>query len=574
MIKQRLGKLASMGSTGMGNTGMAARSPALRNLMVLVLVAAIVTAVVVIALWQSNSQYRPLYGEHEQFDRAQVIAVLEENGMDYYIEPQQGQVMVERSSVGKARMALAAAGVKAQLPTGLEILALDASLGTSQFIENARYRHGLEGELARSIMAIDAVGNVRVHLAIPKQTLFVRRDKEQASASVVISLLPGKHLEPHQVAAIVNLVSGSVTDLPPDRVNVIDQHGNLLSSQEGQGHGGQANAAYLKYRDNLEQTYIDRAAKMLQPMVGLDNFRVEVAAEINFDRTESTVESYAPEGVVRSEFSSYDRKVGKDAKGVPGALSNRPPEEDEEKDPNMQNERGESSRDYLVDRTLKHVKYQQGAMERLSVSVVINGKADSYTPQQLDDIKVMLGNALGLTADRGDSISINVFPFSKADNAAIDANPEWWLQPIWLEYLRYLLSAIVALVILLVVVRPLMRLLKGNNTEAQPLAKAANSKTLPAAKDGKDVDALESETDGEGKSKAKISAEEVVAKAVEAGTISMSPVVERESILADLPSPETGLEVQSSYLQMLSEKEPERVAHVVKQWITPKDADN
>lgn len=558
VMKQQLRRLTGRGVSEPRHT-------ALRGVLLLVLVAGLVTATVVFALWQGNSQYRPLYGEHEQFDSSQVIAVLEEQGMDFYIEPQQGNVMVERSVLGQARMALAAAGVKALVPTGLEILSQDASLGTSQFMESARYRHGLEGELAQSIMTLDSVGNVRVHLAIPKQTLFVRRDKEQASASVVVSLLPGKTLSSEQVTAIVNLVSGSVTDLPADRVNVIDQQGNLLSANQGQQHAGQANGAYLDYLARLEQTYIERATKMLQPMLGMGNFQVEVAANINFDRTEATEERYAPDGVLRSEFSSYDRRTAADAKGVPGALSNRPPEDDAEDDPNKANERGEASRDYLIDKTLKHIKFQQGTLERLSVSVLLNGQPDSFTAAQLADMQTMLINAMGISAARGDAISLNVFPFNVADNSDIQPEPVWWMQPIWLEYLRYLLSAVVILVIMLVVVRPLMRLLTGDprgrgSVDSLPVTPAAATatKSVPAV-----AESAGTAPSVEGMKQTPV----VVANGA-------APIMAHDTMLMDLPSPETGLEAQSSYLQMLSEKEPERVAHVVKQWITPKDADN
>ncbi|MGF1726613.1 flagellar basal-body MS-ring/collar protein FliF [Photobacterium nomapromontoriensis] len=560
VMKQQLRRFTGQGVSG-------TRSTALRGILLLVVVAIIVAAVVVFALWQGNSQYRPLYGEHEQYDSSQVIAVLEEKGMDFYVEPQQGIVMVERSEVGQARMALAAAGVKAKIPTGLEILSQDVSLGTSQFMESARYRHGLEGELAQSIMTLDPVGNVRVHLAIPKQTLFVRRDKELASASVVVSLLPGKTLTPEQVTAIVNLVSGSVTDLPADRVNVIDQHGNLLSAHQGQEHGGQANGAYLDYLDRLEQSYIERATKMLQPMLGAGNFQVEVAANINFDRTEATQESYAPQGTVRSDFNSYDRRTAADAKGVPGALSNRPPEEGDEVELNKANERGESSREYLVDRTMKHIKYQQGSLERLSVSVLLNGKPDSFTAAQLADMQTMLSNAMGISTARGDSISLNVFPFNLVKSSDIQDEPVWWMQPIWLEYLRYLLSAVVVLVIMLVVVRPLMRLLTGGSrargsVDALPTGTTASSvaptKSVPAVTD----------------SAVNTPSVQGTQSALVATVNGTNPVMDHDSMIADLPSPETGLEAQSSYLQMLSEKEPERVAHVVKQWITPKDADN
>ncbi|CAG18477.1 flagellar basal-body MS-ring/collar protein FliF [Photobacterium profundum] len=556
LMKQRLSNMASPSAMGRLLTGT-------RLIVLLGLIAALVTTAVVIGLWQGNSQYRPLYGEQEKFDRSQVISVLEQQGMDYYIEPQQGNVMVDRDSVGKARLALAAAGIEAQLPAGLDILSQDSSLGTSQFIESARYRHGLEGELALSIMALDAISNVRVHLAIPKKTLFVRREKEQPSASVVLSLSSGRELTTEQVTAIVNLVAGSVPDLNAERVNVIDQKGRLLSSViNREGKHSRNSSSYLEYVQKLEQSYIKRAARMLRPMVGIDNFQVEVAADINYDRTEATEESYAPDGSVRNEFSTIDRRIGKAAQGVPGALSNRPPEDGEEEDPNAGNERSESSRDYALDRVLKHTLYQQGQVKSLSVSILLNGQPDTFPPEQLANIKQMLADAIGINEVRGDQFSILVYPFTKAEANLLADEPVWWMQLIWLDYLRYILSAVVALVILLVLVRPAIRQLSGSNKSTA--LTAPNDKLVAIT--GESVSentALNNDTSPE---------IEAVPATEKTETTSLSSVVTSENYL-ELPSPETGLEVQSSYLQMLSEKEPERVAHVVKQWITPKDDD-
>ncbi|MGL4681373.1 MAG: flagellar M-ring protein FliF, partial [Plesiomonas shigelloides] len=150
-------------------------------------IALVVTGIVVLALWLGNSEYRPLYGRNEAFDQSQVMSVLDKQGFNFYVDGNSGQLMVARDQLGKARMALAAAGVKVQLPTGLEILDKDNSLGTSQFIEDARYRHGLEGELARTIMSLDGITNARVHLAIPKRTLFIRGNPELPSASIAVS---------------------------------------------------------------------------------------------------------------------------------------------------------------------------------------------------------------------------------------------------------------------------------------------------------------------------------------------------------------------------------------------------
>lgn len=522
-----------------------------RTVALLGTIAVAVAVAVVLGLWQGG-EYRPLYGEQEQYDRNQVIAALEQNRFDYYVEPQKGNIMVERSQVAAARIAMAAAGIEAKVPAGLEILNKDFALGTSQFIENARYRHGLEGELARSIMTLDGVSNARVHLALPKQTLFVGRNKELPSASVVVVLTPGRVLHSDNIAAIVNLVAGSVPDLQADRVNVIDQHGNLLSNQIGQGTGiGElGNSQYLSYTQKLEAEYIESAAKMLRPMVGVNNFQVEVAASVNFDRVEATEESYGPKGTVRNEFSSFDNEGQKEPEGVPGTQSNRLPEGKEDGDGTLVNKRGESSKDYAVDRTLKHIKYQQGSVERLTVSVLLNGEAESFSDAQRENIRTMLIDALGLDEARGDKLSLFVHPFNTDAPELLASTPSWWMDNIWLDYLRYILSAVVSLVILLVVIRPAVRALAQQNASRETVNAGANEGTLSRTVAGEFVGGSTDMAVGSGGSK----------------TPAMND-------MPDLPTPETGLEGQSSYLQMLSEREPERVAHVVKQWMTPKNAD-
>lgn len=522
-----------------------------RTVALLGTIAVAVAVAVVLGLWQGG-EYRPLYGEQEQYDRNQVIAALEQNRFDYYVEPQKGNIMVERSQVAAARIAMAAAGIEAKVPAGLEILNKDFALGTSQFIENARYRHGLEGELARSIMTLDGVSNARVHLALPKQTLFVGRNKELPSASVVVVLTPGRVLHSDNIAAIVNLVAGSVPDLQADRVNVIDQHGNLLSNQIGQGTGiGElGNSQYLSYTQKLEAEYIESAAKMLRPMVGVNNFQVEVAASVNFDRVEATEESYGPKGTVRNEFSSFDNEGQKEPEGVPGTQSNRLPEGKEDGDGTLVNKRGESSKDYAVDRTLKHIKYQQGSVERLTVSVLLNGEAESFSDAQRENIRTMLIDALGLDEARGDKLSLFVHPFNTDAPELLASTPSWWMDNIWLDYLRYILSAVVSLVILLVVIRPAVRALAQQNVSRETVNAGANEGTLSRTVAG-----------------------EFVGGSTDMAVGSEGSKTPAMNDMPDLPTPETGLEGQSSYLQMLSEREPERVAHVVKQWMTPKNAD-
>ncbi|MGL4978565.1 MAG: flagellar basal-body MS-ring/collar protein FliF [Plesiomonas sp.] len=531
-------------------------------------IALIVTGIVVLALWLGNSEYRPLYGRNETFDQSQVMSVLDKQGFSFYVDGNNGQLMVVRDQLGKARMALAAAGVKVQLPTGLEILEKDNSLGTSQFIEDARYRHGLEGELARTIMSLDSITNARVHLAIPKRTLFIRGNPELPSASIAVSLQPGTTLNPGQVRAIVNLVSGSVTDLKPENITVVDQAGHLLSVNDADAQAGETNTQYLEYVNRLERSYIDRATRMLDPMLGMGNFEVQVAAKVNFDRKEATEEVYNPQGVLTREFSREDRSNKEQSAGVPGALSNQPADKQADKPANNNNktkntattpERNSSSsndfvnhttelnRDFQLDKTQRHIRYQQGELQHLSVSVLINGKPDRYSKTELEQMTTMLQDALGLRDADGDQISLHVVPFVASANPLSDDVAPWWKDPFWIDVLRYVLAAVVILAVLFGVVRPILRQL------AKPLP--ISDSALPTRLDDENI------TDGE------LQSEDDKQNTDGSTALVPRPSLTLNESLLELPSPETGLEVQLERIQLLVNQEPERVAQVVKQWI-------
>ena len=348
-----------------------------RNLVLSAVLAAIVAAIIVVALWSSTQNYRPLYSQQERFDTGEIISVLETEGITYRLQEENGQVLVAEGEVARIRMLLAAKGVKAKLPTGLESLKDDSSLGTSQFMETARYRHGLEGELVRTIIALNAVSNARIHLAIPRQTLFVRQNGEVPSASVMVELKPGEDLKTEQVEAIINLVTGSVTGMKPDNVSVVDQFGRLLSAEIGDSEMGKVNAKYLDYQKNFEKQVIQRAADMLTPIVGPSNFRVQVAADLDFSHTKETQEIVDSNPVVRSEHSIQNNSVDKIALGVPGSLSNKPPvtNEVDTEDSKNTNERSEVNRQYALGSSVRHTQYQQGQLKKLTVSVLLNSAA-------------------------------------------------------------------------------------------------------------------------------------------------------------------------------------------------------
>lgn len=527
-----------------------------RNLVLSAVLAAIVAAIIVVALWSSSQSYRPLYSQQERFDIGEIVSVLESEGIAYRLQEQNGQVLVAEGQVAKIRMLLAAKGVKAQLPTGLDSLKEDSSLGTSQFMENARYRHGLEGELVRTIISLNAISNARVHLAIPRQTLFVRQQGEDPSASVMIELKPGEDLKPDQVEAIVNLVVGSVTGMKPEFVSVIDQYGRLLSADVGSAESGKVNAKYLEYQKNVEKQIIQRAADMLTPIVGPSNYRVQVAADMDFSRVEETQEILDSNPVVRNEHSIHNNTVDKIALGIPGSLSNQPPVTGEvpTNDSQNTNARSELNRQYAVGSSVRRTQYQQGQISKLSVSVLLNESAapngTAWTEAERTQISTMISDAVGISADRGDSMSLMSFNFTPVEIEAPPAMP-WWQDPTVQQPLRYVIGGMLGMAMIFFVLRPLIMHLTGADRQGQELEFAE-----PQEEEYQENIQTREEREREEMLNRRLS---------ERGIESTSTGLDASSDM--LPPPGSPLEIQLKHLQLIATEEPERVAEVLKQWV-------
>ncbi|NOH29545.1 flagellar basal-body MS-ring/collar protein FliF [Vibrio mediterranei] len=527
-----------------------------RNLVLSAVLAAIVAAIIVVALWSSSQSYRPLYSQQERFDIGEIVSVLESEGIAYRLQEQNGQVLVAEGQVAKIRMLLAAKGVKAQLPTGLDSLKEDSSLGTSQFMENARYRHGLEGELVRTIISLNAISNARVHLAIPRQILFVRQQGEEPSASVMIELKPGEDLKPDQVEAIINLVVGSVTGMKPEFVSVIDQYGRLLSADVGSAEAGKVNAKYLEYQKNVEKQIIQRAADMLTPIVGPSNYRVQVAADMDFSRVEETQEILDTNPVVRNEHSIQNNTIDKIALGIPGSLSNQPPVTGEvpTNDSQNTNARSELNRQYAVGSSVRRTQYQQGQIAKLSVSVLLNESAapngTAWTPAERAQISTMITDAVGISADRGDSLSLMSFNFTPIEIEAPPAMP-WWQDPTVQQPLRYVIGGMLGMAMIFFVLRPLIMHLTGADKRGNELEFAE-----PQEEEYQENIQTREEREREEMLNRRLS---------EKGIESTSSGLDASSDM--LPPPGSPLEIQLKHLQLIANEEPERVAEVLKQWV-------
>ncbi|MEF1213039.1 flagellar M-ring protein FliF, partial [Vibrio alginolyticus] len=451
-----------------------------------------------------------------RFDIGEIVSVLESEGVSYRMQEQNGQVLVPEGEVAKVRMLLASKGVKAKLPTGLDSLKEDSSLGTSQFMETARYRHGLEGELVRTIMSLNSVANARVHLAIPRQTLFVRQNSENPSASVMLELKPGEDLKPEQVEAIINLVVGSVTAMKPEFVSVIDQYGRLLSADVASAEAGKVNAKYLEYQKSVEKQIIQR-----------------------------------------DEHTIHNNSVDQIALGVPGSLSNQPPVtgsgEVETNDSQNTNARSEVNRQYAVGSSVRRTQYQQGQIEKLSVSVLLNSKASpdgvAWSEADKEQISNMIMDAVGISATRGDSLSLMSFNFTPIEIDAPPALP-WWQDPTVQQPIRYVIGGLLGLAMIFFVLRPLIMHLTGVDKPVPEL-------NFAEPQEEPDYENLQTREEREH--------EEVLDRRLSEKGISASSGLDVNSDM--LPPAGSPLEIQLKHLQLIANEEPERVAEILKQWV-------
>ncbi len=544
-----------------------------KSILTIALLAAIVAGTIVVILWTSSKNYVPLYGKQELYDTANIMEMLEKEQVPFRLEKSTGQVLVPENQLAHVRMALAARGVRAAMPSGLEGLDNVTGLGTSEFMEGARYRHALEGELARTIIALDAVRSARVHLAIPKRTLFVGRDEEKPSASVMLDMQPGQSIDAGQVEAIANLVAGSISGMKPGAVTVVDQSGQLLSAELGDKVGfGKQSVQQMEYVRKLEQYIRQRANDMLYPMLGSTNFKVQIAADVNFNAVEETQQQLDPQGVVTQESNKSDKTIDALAMGIPGALSNRPPEtapKDEKTDAAKGNgnaapqqndtrtERQEVSKQYENSRTIVHTRYQQGRLERINVSILLNQQIapkGGWSAEQLEQIRQMVERAVGFDEARGDQISLQAFDF----NGAVPVTaPEssWWETPYWQDSLRYLVGGLLGLTLVFFGIRPLVKHLV--RTQQQP-----------------EMEMGEAEEDLEptvGLSMRRDEDDPQLTSALSNSLIRPDNKMEPQFSSLDmesLPEPGSELEVQLKHLQLLVEKDTARVAEVVRAWVS------
>jgi flagellar M-ring protein FliF len=479
------------------------RIPAVRQVLLLIGVAASVAAGFAVVLWSQTPDYAQLYGNLEARDAAEVAEALRTADIPYTLNTDAGSISVPATKLHDARLQLASQGLPQGASSGMELMNGQSSFGVSQFMESARYQHALETELARTISHLGGVREARVHLAVPRQSTFIR-DQRQASASVLLQLNRGRELEPEQSAAIVHLVASSVQNLSASNVTLIDQNGRLLSSSNEEW-SDMRTINQFKHAQRLEVLYKRRIEELLTPLVGPGRVRAQVVADLDFTVKEETREMYDPAGgVVRSEQISEERQTGSQlaAVGIPGALSNQPPAAGGE--PVAEGETQEavnssrnSTRNYEVDRTISHIKPQSGTIERLSVAVLVDdspaagtgsdaaaggeqAQAQALSEADLEQFTRLVKEAVGFDAERGDTVVVVNAAFR--DAPAIDAldEPAFWERPALINALKPVLGVVLVLALAFGLVRPMLRGLLANNSASSSEFIANGGVLMPA----------------------------------------------------------------------------------------------
>ncbi|MGM0594824.1 MAG: flagellar basal-body MS-ring/collar protein FliF [Pseudomonadota bacterium] len=452
--------------------------PAFRQLGVLIGFAAVAALGVALVLWSWNPSYEILFGSLGEKEASEIADVLQQRNIEYKLDARTGAIMVPAAKVHEVRLQLASEGLPKSSGKGLEMLQQKQEYGTSQFMETTRYQHALETELARSVMTIGSVESARVHLALPKQSVFVRK-RQEPSASVLVNLYSGRVLEEGQVDAIRHLVAASIPNLEPGKVTVVDENGRLLSSKKSSAEMGR-NQDQFEFSRTLEQSYIERIEEILTPVVGRDGVRAQVSAKIDFSVTEQTMETYNPDlPALRSEQVTEQSSTSGGAQGVPGALSNQPPADAEvpetlfdaqgqpvEPEP-PRNTRRSSTTNYELDRTISHTRKGSGEVERLSIAVVVNDRRttndegetvfEPRSAEEMERITALVREAVGYNAQRGDTVNVINTPFARPDAVAEIPEVPLWEQPWVLDLSKVVGSVLLGLLLILAVLRPMMR---------------------------------------------------------------------------------------------------------------------
>ncbi|MFC4491536.1 flagellar basal-body MS-ring/collar protein FliF [Chromobacterium aquaticum] len=491
-----------------------------KKVLFLAAVAAIFAVVVGAVVLNRTPSYKILFSNISDRDGGQVAASLQQMNVPYQLG-EGGTISVPSDKVYDARLKLAAQGLPKAGGVGFELMD-NQKFGISQFAEQVNYQRAIEGELARTIEAVGSVESARIHIAIPKQSVFVR-EQQQPTASVMLTLFRGRLLDAGQVAGILHLVSSSVPNLPVKNVTIVDQDGNLLSKQGGPDENSGLDQRQLGYVRQIEDSYVKRIEDILEPIFGKGNSRAQVTASVDFAEVEQTSETFKPNSSPNpssTRSQQISEKLNNGAalpSGVPGALSNQPPSAASApislppgaapgtatlSGQNM-GASGTLQRDittnYEVDKTIQHTKMPQGGVKRLSAAVVVNYrrmpdkngemKPTPLTAQEVQQINNLVKEAMGFNTQRGDTLNVVNAAFADAEMpATLQEKVTDYVTSNGSNLIKYGLLTIAVLYLLFGVVRPIMRDLvkppapaKGSEEEAAALAAAGGGRLLGVA---------------------------------------------------------------------------------------------
>ncbi len=482
-----------------------------RNLILGSAVSLLVAMIVSIFMWSNRPEYRVLFSNYSDRDGGAVIASLQQLNIPYEFSEGGNAILVPSERVHDARLKLATQGLPKGGNSGFELME-NQKIGSSQFLEQVNFQRALEGELARSIDTIDAVSASRIHLAIPKPTVFVR-DKQKPTASVLLNLRPGRVLDRQQVSGIIHIVSSSVPDLGPENVTIIDQNGNLLTDLESGAKTNQLDPTQLKYVQDLQADIVRKIDSILTPILGQENIRAEATAEIDFSTSEQAAEIYKPnsnpeDAAKRSEHikSSSSSDINKNS-AIAGAAANQVgrlnepqvleqlgiPNTPNAVNESQNNQEQETINSYEVDKTVKYIQNPRGSVKRLTVAVVINNKTDTdannkiitrpLTEEEKNQISNLIKEAMGFKAERGDSISVVNIAFKPMDKQELISKPFWQdllTMDNFKSLVQYLISLLVIYYLTFNVLRPLLKRLPISNETVQTAVSEQQTPDLAA----------------------------------------------------------------------------------------------
>lgn len=539
--------------------------PQQKKIGLMVVAAATIALLAGAWMWSQSPDYRVLFSNMGDQDGAAIVTALQQANVPYKISDSGTAILVPSDQVHEVRLRLAGQGLPRSGLAGFELME-NQKFGTSQFFEQINYQRALEGELARSVQSLAAVQSARVHLAISKPSVFAR-ERQQPTVSVLLNLYPGRILNEEQISSIVHLVSSSIPNLPTQNVTVVDQNGNLLSALASKKES-KFNAKQLEYLHELEKNYAQRIEKIISPITGSANVRAQVTADLDFSRIERAEEIYRPNNTpeelasIRSQQTMESLSTGNKLDGgIPGALTNRPPEpaaapiELEEEngangpDPLPTDQRKESTINYEVDKTIQHTQLPTGNIRRLSAAVVVNFRRSvdaegtvTHTPlsaEEIQEINKLVRDAIGYNEDRGDTLTVTNNLFSDTDEV-LSVVPLWQdpdMMMIAMEIGKQLLIALIVLFFLLKILKPFLKSLTQDPEQEQ---KQTAQLTDGTAADGTSEQAVQFAADG-------------------------TPLLNQESKVAMKRKEQ--LESNLEQIRQMANDEPAIVASVIKEWV-------